>query len=136
MKVIQYDYHGEDNQLWNISYNRRTGEAIIFSYKYPHCALDVRSTGLYLDLYEEDKVSQLWIYKDDRFFNQGRVMTAFLPIRSTTLMNTTNVYIPSIPMDTFPLSLFGSDDQKFSIKQKNNIKNPISNQDETIYLTR
>ena len=125
LQVIQFDFTGRNCQYWNISYDRVTGEAIIFSYMHPHCALDVRSTGLYLGVYEEGKVSQMWIFKNDRFFNQGRVMTAFLTIPGDTT-----------PIDTFPLSHFGSDDQKFYIMQKDNIKNPFPSQDERVYLDR
>ena len=123
LKVIQFDFHGHECQLWNISYDQVTGQAIIFSDKYPHCAIDVRSTGLYLDVYEEGKVSQLWIYKNDRFFNQGRVMTAFLTIQRDTT-----------PIGTFPLSHFGSEDQTFYILKKENIGNPFL--DKRVYLTR
>jgi len=124
LKVKLSDFHGLNRQLWNISHNQVTGQAILFSDKHPHCAIDVRSTGLYLDVYEEGKVSQLWTYKNGRFFNQGRVMTA--PDWPATRLRA--------PIDTFPLSFFGSEDQTFYILKKENIKNPLL--DKRVYLTR
>ena len=121
LKVMQFTYHGHNCQLWNIHYDQVTGQAILFSDKHPHCALDVRSRGLYLDVYEEGKVSQLWTYKNGRFFNQGRVMTS-------------SEWSATTPIDTFPLSFFGSEDQTFCILKQENIKNPFL--DKRVYLTR
>ena len=86
---------------------------------HPDCALDVQFAGLYIDKYKKGKVSQLWVFKDDSFFNQGEVMNAFSSM-------------PGTRVNTSRLSHFGRDEQKFYVMQKDNIKN----QGGKVHLTR
>ena len=77
-QVHQWDFHGGENQLWNISYDIATKQAIISSVGNPDCVLDVEGDGgpetLCINEFEEDKPSQLWRYKKNYFFNQGNVL--------------------------------------------------------------
>jgi len=107
--VCQFDFHGGENQLWNINYCPSTGQAIILSVLHPDCCLDVRDEGgpgtLCIDTYEEDKVSQLWRYKRDYLFNQGKVLD--VPWSSEE---------PGTVLGTW--GRHGGDNQQFHIVQK------------------
>lgn len=93
--------------MWNISYDSNSGQALIFSVLHPDCALDVREDGgtLYIDQYEEDKVSQLWRYKNNFFFNQGMVID--VPGSSEDAGEVLGLY-----------SRHGGDNQQFHVVQK------------------
>lgn len=79
-KVLQYGFHGGDNQLWDISYDRNSGQAIITSKLDENLVLSIEDDGgpetLCIEEFEEDKVNQLWRYKNNFFFNQGLVLTS------------------------------------------------------------
>ena len=61
-----------------MSHDHASGQTLIISAMHPNMALDVRNEGgpgtLCIQEYEEGKVSQLWRYKNNYFFNQGMVM--------------------------------------------------------------
>ena len=52
---------------------------------HPDCVLDVRFRGLFINKYEKGKVSQLWVHKNDHFFNQDKVMNAFSTMQGSDI---------------------------------------------------
>merc|ERR1712048_679856 len=74
-QIVQADYWGGENQIWNIQHDNDSGKCIIFSWQWPDCCLDTKDGwSVIIDKYQKGKMSQLWTFKENFFFNQGKVM--------------------------------------------------------------